>query len=157
MSSKPDKHSGIISHSLLWYFSTLSSSSSLSPTSHITTCYIHHFSFLSSLLTRHYPCFTLSGIFLHITASRSVTSFPQFTSWEVVQRSYFEMLSCQWGFVLHQYMGSVYSCGYVFHGRSFIIDQSMQKKRKKIAHSPLYRFPFTTCMDVSVCFIEFMC
>ena len=33
--------------------------------------------------------------------------------------------------MLHQYMGRVNSFGYLFHGRSFIIDQSMCKKNKE--------------------------
>ena len=45
--------------------------------------------------------------------------------------------------------------GMYFHGRSFIIDQSMRKK--KIAHSSLYHSPLGMCIDVPVCFIEFMC
>ena len=48
----------------------------LDPSSHITTCDIRSLSFLSSLLTRHYPCFTLSGGFSHVTSWRIVTFFP---------------------------------------------------------------------------------
>ena len=47
--------------------------------------------------------------------------------------------------------------GMYFHLRSFIIDQSMQKKKKKIAHSSLYHSPLSTCMDVLVCLIKFIC
>ena len=45
--------------------------------------------------------------------------------------------------------------GMYFHGRSFIIDQSMRKK--KIAHSSLYHSPLGMCIDVPVCFIESIC
>ena len=48
--------------------------------------------------------------------------------------------------------------GMYFHGRSFIIDQSMCKKKlKKKTHSSLYHSLLSTCMDVLVCFIDFMC
>ena len=58
-------------------FSTWTSFHHYFPISHITTCDIRSLYFLSSLLTRHYPCFTLSGGFSHVTAWRIVTFFPR--------------------------------------------------------------------------------
>ena len=74
-------------------FSTWTSFHHYFPISHITTCDIHSLSFFSSLFTRHYPCFTLSGVFSHVTTWRIVTSFPlvhpmgsgsEILFWEVV-------------------------------------------------------------------------
>ena len=81
-------------------FSTLTSFHHYFSTSHITTYYIHLLSFSPSLPTRHYPYSTLSGGLSHITTWRAVTSFPRFTSWVVVQISYFRRLSCQRWFIL---------------------------------------------------------
>ena len=87
-------YSGIIPHSPLWYFPL---------GHHFITIFRYHISpigifrslsFLSSLLTRHYPYFTLSVGFSRVIAWRIVTfSPPPFALWAVVQRSYFERLS----------------------------------------------------------------
>ena len=114
-------------------------------------CDIFHFDSISSLfsdITHHhlwYSFFVFSFIIAHSTLSLfhlewwflthhcmedcHVLSLIRLRA--VVQKSYFERLSCQWEFMLHQYMGSVYSFSYVFHGRSFTIDRSMLKKKKK--------------------------
>ena len=93
MSSKPDIHiqaSSFTFHCDIFHFDIISS---LFPTSHVTTCDIRSLSFLSSWLTRHYPCFTLSGGFSRVTAWRIVTFFPsihpmgsgsEILFWEVV-------------------------------------------------------------------------
>ena len=76
MSSRPDIHiqaSSLTPHCDIFHFDIISS---LFPASHITTCDIRSLSFLLSLFTRHYPCFTLSGGFLHIIAWRIVAFFP---------------------------------------------------------------------------------
>ena len=82
--------SSFILHYDIFHFDIISS---LFPASHITTCDIHSLSFLSSLPTRHYPCFTFSGVFSHVIAWRIVTFFPslhpmgsgsQILVWEIV-------------------------------------------------------------------------
>ena len=87
-------YSGLIPRSSFVIFSTWSSFHHYFMISHITTCDIHSLSFLSSLITQHYPCFTLSGGFSQVTTWRIVTSFPLSALWAMVQRSYFERLSC---------------------------------------------------------------
>ena len=93
MNSRPDTHilaSFLTLHCDVLLFDIISS---LFLTSHITTCDIRSLSFLSSLLTRHYPCFTLSGGFSRVTAWRIVTFFlpvhpmgngSEISVWEVV-------------------------------------------------------------------------
>ena len=93
MSSRPDIHvqaSFLTFHCDIFLFDIISS---LFPTSHITTCDIRSLSFLSSLLTRHYPCFTLSGVFhtsLHgglshfFSPVHNMGSGSKISVWEVV-------------------------------------------------------------------------
>ena len=81
--------SSLTLHCDIFHFDIISS---LFPASHITTYDIHSLSFLSSLLTRHYPCFTFSGV-SHVTTWRIVTFFPfvhpmgsglKISIWEIV-------------------------------------------------------------------------
>ena len=56
-------------------------------------------------------------------------------------------------------MGRVYSCDCIFMGgHSLLIKVCAKKKRKKDrAHCSFYHSPLSTCIDVLICFIEFMC
>ena len=86
-------YSDIIPHSSLWYF-PLGHHSITIFRYHIPSLMIFVLClFLSLLLTRPYPCFTLSGGFSHVTAWRIVTFFPiihpmgsgsEMLFWEVV-------------------------------------------------------------------------
>ena len=59
--------------------------------------------------------------------------------------------------MLHQYVERVWSFGYVFSWEVIHYWSEYVQKNKKKVHCSLYRFPLSTCMDVLVCFIEFMC
>ena len=112
-------------------FSTLTSSSSLSPTSHPHLLYSSFF-FLLSLLTRHYPCFTLSGGFSRVTIWGIITLFPlihpmgsgsEISVWEVV-------------LLVRIHVASV--CGecliiwvYIFIGDHSLLIRVCSKKKKK--------------------------
>ena len=118
---------------MLVIFSTLTSFHHYFLTSHITTCYIHHLSFPSSLLTRYYQFFHLEWwSFTHCYMEDNHLFSIYFTSWVVVQRSYFEGLSCQWGFMLRQYMGRVCDC--IFMGGHSLLIRVCAKKKKGILH-----------------------
>ena len=115
--------------------------------------------FLSSLITRHYPCFTLGGGLSHVTAWRIVTSFPIIHP----RGSGSEMLF--WEVVLLMRIHVTFVCGEgliiwvcIFMGvHSLLIRVCAKKKEKKIAHCSFYYSPLGMCMDVLVCFIRFMC
>ena len=153
-------YSSLILHSSLWYFPLGHHFITIFLISHIITCDIRFLSFLSLLLTRHYSYFTLSGGFSHVTAWRIVTFFPiVHPPWAVVQRCYFERLSCWWGFMLHLYVERVWSFGYVFPWE-FIHYWSEYAQKNiyiYIAHCSFYRSSLGMCMDVPGCFIEFIC
>ena len=158
MSSRPDTHilaSFLTLHCDVFLFDIISS---LFPASHIPTCDIHSLYFLSSLLTRHYPCFTFNGGFSHVTVWRIVTFFPlihlmgngsEILVWEVVLLARIHVTSV--------------------HGASLIIwlcisweiirywSEYVQKKMMMIAHYSLYHSSLGMCMDMPGCFIEFMC
>ena len=126
--------------------------------SHITTCDTRSLSFLSSLLTRHYPCFTLSSGFSHVIALRIVTFFLSFAfeQWFrnlILRGCLVNENSCYistWGVFIHLAM-------YFMGDHSLLIEACSKKRKKDIAHSSLYHSPLGMCMDVLVCFIEFMC
>ena len=92
-SFRPDTHIQVLSlnfHCDIFYFDIISS---LFSVSHITICDIRSLYFLSSLFTRHYHCFTLSGGFSHVIAWKIVTFFPpvhpmgngsEISVWEIV-------------------------------------------------------------------------
>ena len=58
--------------------------------------------------------------------------------------------------MLHSYVERVWSFGYVFSWE-FIHYWSEYAQKKKKAHSSLNHSPLGMCMDVPVCFIQFMC
>ena len=88
-----------------------------------------------------------------------ILAWRTFSSWTMVQILF-------WGIVLLVRIHVTSICGesllmwLYFYGRSFIIDQSMckkEKRKKDRAHCSFYHSPLSTCIDVLICFIEFMC
>ena len=165
MSSRPDIHvqaSFLTFHCDIFLFGIFSS---LFSSSHIITCDIHYLSFLSSLLTRHYPCFTLSGGFSRVTAWRIVTFFPSFHPmgsgseilfWEVVLSVRIHVAS------VHGESLFIWLCisWEISHYWSEYAQKKIKIKNKMnemIAHYSFYYSPLGMCMDVLVRFIEFMC
>ena len=70
-------YSSLTLHSSLWYFPLGHHFITIFLISYITTCDIRSLSFLSSLVTQHYPCFSLNDGFSHATAWRIVTFLPR--------------------------------------------------------------------------------
>ena len=134
MSSRPDIHlqaSSFTLHCDIFHFDIISS---FFPASHITTCDIHSLSFLSSLLTWHYPCFTLSSDFSHITAWKIVTFFlpihpmvsgSEISVWEVILLMRIHVISvCGQSLI-------IWVCIFM-GGHSLLIKVCAKTKKKKI-------------------------
>ena len=121
----------------------------ISPLVIFTLCFFPHHCLLDTILVS--PWVVVFHTSLHRVLSHSSPSLPHGQWFRdlslrgclVSKDSYYISM---WGGFDH--------LGMYFHWRSFIIDQSMHKKKM---HCSLYHFPFSTCMDVLVCFIEFMC
>ena len=158
MSSRPDIHiqvSFLTLHCDILPFDIISS---LFPASHITTCDI---------------CLVFSLIIAYSTLSLFHLELWFFTCHYIEDCHILSSRSSdgQWfrDLNLRDCLVSEDSCyirmwrgfdhlGMYFHRKSFIIDQSMRKKKKsKIACYSLYHSPLSTCMDVLVSFIELMC